>query len=139
MSLSAGCQSAAPSPDVNASVAALTGISNAIEVKSEGEPVDVDTSTDALTLDEAVTLALRHDPEIQIRLARVRAALADAKQARLLPNPILSVIVRFPEGGGSPQIEAGLAAELLSLVQTPKRTSAAEDSSATTTTIEVRR
>lgn len=45
----------------------------------------------------------------------------------MLPNPILDLIVRFPAGGGSPQIEAGISAGLLSVLQRPRRTSAADD------------
>jgi outer membrane protein TolC len=35
--------------------------------------------------------------------------------------------VRFPEGGGKPVIEAGLAADLISLLLQPRQTSAADD------------
>jgi outer membrane protein TolC len=44
----------------------------------------------------------------------------------LLPNPILSLAVRFPEGGGKSIIEAGVAADLLSLLSRPGRISAAD-------------
>jgi outer membrane protein TolC len=53
-------------------------------------------------------------------------AQADAHQARLLPNPILSVVFRFPAGGGKPDIEAGLAADLMSLLTKPGQASAAD-------------
>ena len=75
---------------------------------------------------EAVRRSLRHDPSIQITLARVRAAAADSHQARLLPNPIVSVVLRWPESGGSPTVEAGLAAELLSLLRKPGEIDAAD-------------
>ena len=78
-------------------------------------------------LDDAVERAMRHDPGLQAALARVRAALAEADQARLLPNPVLSVALRFPEAGaGKPVIEAGLAADLLSVLQQPGRIKAAD-------------
>jgi outer membrane protein TolC len=60
-------------------------------------------------------------------LARVRASLAEAQQARLLPNPILSVALRWPEGGGGTIVEASVAAELLSLLKKPGQISAADD------------
>ena len=42
---------------------------------------------------------------------RVRIALADADQSRLLPNPVLNVVPRW--GPGKPQIEASLARRTL--------------------------
>ncbi|WP_428937744.1 TolC family protein [Fontivita pretiosa] len=79
-----------------------------------------------LTLAEASHRALMHSPEIQTALARVRIAEAEARQTRLLPNPVLSVVLRWPEGGGKPVIEAGLAADLVSLLTLPGRTTAAD-------------
>jgi outer membrane protein TolC len=53
-------------------------------------------------------------------------AQAEAHQARLLPNPVLNVAVRFAEGGGSPTIEASVAADLLALLRRPGAVSAAD-------------
>lgn len=49
----------------------------------------------------------------------------EAKQARLLPNR-MSVVFRWPQGGGSPEVEAGLAADLVSLLSRPGRLTAAD-------------
>jgi cobalt-zinc-cadmium efflux system outer membrane protein len=73
-----------------------------------------------------VRLAVEHDPQLQMAVARLRGALADARQARLLPNPVLSVVFRYPEGGGKPVVEAGLAADLVSLLTRPRRVGAAD-------------
>jgi outer membrane protein TolC len=54
-------------------------------------------------------------------------AQADARQTRLLPNPVLSIALRYPDSGGSPIIEAGLAQEFLSILQKPGLVSAADD------------
>jgi cobalt-zinc-cadmium efflux system outer membrane protein len=126
--LSSGCAPALPDIDgAGSDIASASGTSRAIEYRTIGEPIDAtDASFETLTLPDAVGAALQHDANLQAALARLRAALADAQQARLLPNPILSVVARFPEGGGKTTIEAGLSAELLSLLQRPRRVSAAD-------------
>lgn len=114
-----------PSPEVSAGLA--SGVEGGIELRLEGEPTDAGDSLDGrLTMADAVKQSLRHDPNIQIALAKVRIALAEAHQARLLPNPVVSVVLRWPEGGGSPTVEAGLAAELLSLLRKPGEIDAAD-------------
>jgi outer membrane protein TolC len=108
-------------------IAMQAGLESAIQFNTTGEPTDIPGSFDqTLTLADATEMALRHDPRVQAALARVRIAEADATQNRLLPNPILSVVVRFPSGGGNPQIDAGLSAELLALLQRPRQISAAD-------------
>jgi hypothetical protein len=92
----AGCR-ASPSVDPVRQIGEATNVKDAIEFRSVGEPVDVaEATTDSLSLQQAIERALRHDPDLQIALARVRSALADAKQARLLPNPVLSVALDSP-------------------------------------------
>jgi outer membrane protein TolC len=57
----------------------------------------------------------------------VRIAQAEAQQARLLPNPVLSVAFRFPEAGvGRPVIDAGVTADLLRVLRRPGAISAAD-------------
>lgn len=124
--LAAGC-TAAPKPDYDAQVARATGIGEPIRFEMRGGPADVrDSLSPTLTLPEAVRQALAHDPSVQAAIARVRAATADAQQARLLPNPVLNVAFRFPEDSGKPIIDAGLTADLLSVLQQPRRASAAD-------------
>jgi outer membrane protein TolC len=53
-------------------------------------------------------------------------AEAEAKQARLLPNPILNIDVRFPQGAGKPVVEPTLTEDLIAVLQLPRRTSAAD-------------
>ena len=93
-----------------------------IEFRWEGTPTDMPASADGiLTLPNVLRQALEASPEVQAALARVRAEQADADLASLLPNPVLSLVVRFPEGGGGTQIETGLAADLLAILQRPRR------------------
>lgn len=116
-------------PDVQPArdAAALASSSTPIEFFEIGRPVDEPSpARTSLSLADAIERALRVDPRIQVALAQVRVAQADARQARLLPNPILNVAFRWPEGGGSPVIEAGLAADLFSVLSIRGRTSAAD-------------
>ncbi len=125
--LAGGCASKPFDPDVSNTAARTAGLSEPIRFLSEGEPLDVTGTTQpVLGLAEAVRLSLTHDPSIQAAMARVRIAQAEAKQSRLLPNPVLSVVLKFPEGGGKPDIEAGLAADLISLLSRPGRVNVAD-------------
>ena len=126
-----GCGCAPPPSTADLNVALRrAGVADAIEFHMHGGPVDVppvpDSAEGPLTLEGAVRRTLRVDPDVQAALSRVRAAEAEANQARLLPNPIISVISRFPEDSGKPVIEADLGLELMSLIQRPGRISAAD-------------
>lgn len=124
--LVAGCATRPSRAELDAALV-KAGVSETIVFKVHGGPVDVaGESSPVLTLPEAVRRTLGSDPDVQAALARVRAAEADADQERLLPNPIVSVVSRFPEDSGKPVIEADLGFELLSLLQRPGRISAAD-------------
>lgn len=122
----AGCN--AQRPDVPAEAARLTGIDNAIVFRENPEPINAqDTAAGLLTPDQAIRLALARDPRIQAAIARVRIAEADANQARLLPNPILSIDLRFPvQSGSNTAFEPTLTADLVSLLLKPAQISAAD-------------
>jgi outer membrane protein, heavy metal efflux system len=122
-----GCQRPQISAQPELAAEAAAGLDNAIVFDQQGGPLDAARrDDDTLTLVEATRLALATHPGIQAALSQVRAAQADAHQARLLPNPILSFVLRFPEGGGSPIIEAGLAADLIAVLQRAGRSDAAD-------------
>lgn len=124
----AGCVGPEPRINVPESLARVTDDADAIVYREEGEPVDVGANGGVtLSLRDAIRRTLAHDPGIQAAIARVRLAQAESRQARLLPNPVLSVVFRFPESGGDATIEAGLAAELVSLLSRPGRASAADN------------
>ena len=63
---------------------------------------------------------------MQIALAEVRVAQAEAHQSRLLPNPVLDIALRFPEGGGSTIVETSVSADLVKVLQMPRRISASD-------------
>lgn len=129
-----GCQST-PRADVDASLAIsdAIGLVSAVEFRTvgpEGGPLDEGAASDpestmSLTLADAVRRAVTTDPGLQASLARVRIAMADADQARLLPNPVLNVVLRW--GSGKPQIEASLAQDFVQALQIPRRSSAADN------------
>jgi outer membrane protein TolC len=91
-----------------------------------GEPVNLTDSPRSLTAPECVTLALRHSPLLQADLARLRAAMAEAAQTHLWPNPLLTVALRLPEAGGGAEWDLGLSGALTSLLNRPGRQRAAD-------------
>ncbi len=122
-----GCQSwRPPALETESAASRAAGISESIVFHVEGAPVDEPGDPGTLTFAEAVRQSVLTDPGIQAALARVRIALADAKQARLLPNPVLNLALRFPQSGGQAVIEASLAQDLISILKMPKQSSAAD-------------
>jgi len=113
--------------DPSADVAVNLGLGDALSFDTRGGPPNLPGSRpNELSLFDAVRQALSTDPDVQAALSRVRAAQADVEQAKLLPNPILSILFRFPERSGKPVIEADLGVELISILQRPGRMSAAD-------------
>jgi cobalt-zinc-cadmium efflux system outer membrane protein len=118
-----------PRPDAEAVASDAVGLApgEALVFRTEAEPIE-HPSTEPASLDVAqvIRLSVTRSPEVQAALARVRIAQAEAQQARLLPNPIVSVGLRFPESGGKPVIDVGIAADLLVVLRRPGATSAAD-------------
>lgn len=129
LALLSGCITAHPDPAAEQSIAQATGLADAIVFRVEAGPLDeADTAPDALGIGEAVRRAVTTDPGLQAALARVRIAKADADQSRLLPNPVLNFVLRWGPGwGGKPQIEVGLAEDLIRIFRIPRQSSAADN------------
>lgn len=122
-----GCASAVPDLDPVRDAAMAVGVADAIVIREDAEPIDSKLPEfPTLTIADAVRAALQHDPRLQEALAVARVALAGAHQARRWPNPILDIVFRFPEGGGRVEVDAGIAANVLAILQTPTRASAAD-------------
>ncbi len=124
-----GCHSTPrPQIDHGADIAAAIGLPAPVEfreVDAEGGPIDEPARAgDSLTLADALRRAVTTDPALQAAMARIRIALADADQARTLPNPVLNLVLRW--GSGKPQIEASLAENFVQALQSPRRASAAD-------------
>jgi cobalt-zinc-cadmium efflux system outer membrane protein len=127
-----GCTGTAPRADVRERAVVALGHDRAgadIVLCIEGLPDDVTAidATSPLSLPAALKLAIESDPKLQQALARVRAAEAEAQQARLLPNPVVSLVVRLRSGGGSPIITPALAGDLAALLKRPRAASAADN------------
>lgn len=124
--LTIGCSSL-PKIDLAREISRTSGVEDAIVIRpSTDSPPTTEPAIDHLTASQALRLALHHDPRIQAAIARVRVAQAEAEQSRLLPNPILNLDVRFPEKGGSQVVEATLTGDLISVLEMPGRTKAAD-------------
>jgi cobalt-zinc-cadmium efflux system outer membrane protein len=125
--LSVGCAAPAPVLHVERAADQITGVENAIVFRNDPGPIDLaDDRRETLTLGDAVRLALRADPQIQAALARVRSAEADTQQARLLPNPVVSLTVRSPIHGGMSVITPAISEDLISILTRPRRATAAD-------------
>lgn len=123
---SAGCQtSPPPDPEAEAAITEAVNLDVAIEFRTEGGPLDESESADTLSIGEAVQRAVSTDPGLQAALARVRIALADSDQARLLPNPVLNIVLKW--GAGTTIVEASLAQDFIAALQIPRRSSAADN------------
>ena len=118
----AGCVPATPRPDLGGQIdAAVPGAAVAVRT-TEAETGHVG---DTLTLPAAVRLAVVADPDVRAAVARARASEADADQIRLLPNPIVTMALRFPTDVGTP-VDVGLTEDVLAIVQRPARAEAAD-------------
>mgnify|MGYP002525318195 FL=1 len=122
LGLSVSCATP-PGPDIRAAA----GLADAVQFRTESLPTDAPPIGNALDLPAAIERAVRQSPTLQAALAEVRVAQADARQSRLLPNPVLSVVFRYPKGGGSPVTETGLTADLAATLQMPRRNRAADN------------
>jgi len=81
-----------------------------------------------LSLDEALRLALVNNRDLQAEFQEIGVAHADWVQSRLLSNPSLDVLVRFPTDGGRSMLEAIVGFSLLELWRIPPREEAARGS-----------
>jgi len=124
--LTGSCVGPRPEVDPEMRIGESLALADAIVFEPHGMPLDLSSEDGGiLTLEAAVRRAVRTSPELQAALARVRVAEADSDLARRLPNPILEFALRFPEGGGGPNIEGSLSEDLLAILQRPRRSSAA--------------
>lgn len=95
-------------------------------VGPDGGPLnEPNAAAGSLSIREAVERAVISDPSLQAALAGVQVAVAQAEQARQLPNPVLTVV--FGVGSGSPRFEASFVQEFVQALQRPTRASAADN------------
>lgn len=125
MLLAGGCTPTPPNPDAANIITAAAGIDRPLVLRADGGPLDEPFVGDRLTATNATVLAVTTDPRIQAALARVRAAATDAEGARLLPNPILNVVMRW--GPGGPNWEVSVTQDLIQMLRIPRGASAADN------------
>lgn len=104
----------------------LTGRNPSWQEPFEDGELVVDGSG-VLALDAALETGLRHNRSLRADLEVIGQAKADLIQAGLLPNPMLSVSLQFPEAGGLASLTFGLAQDLAAIWLIPSRTKAARD------------
>lgn len=126
--LATACSVPPPRVEVEAALTEAVPAAGAIEFRTERGPLDEPADDPAvLTLDEALRRAMQTDPGLQQALARVRSAWAEAREAGMPPDPVLSVVLRETEGGGPLQVDAGLTTAIVKLLRTPRLASAAHN------------
>ena len=81
----------------------------------------------ALTVEQAVTIALQNNRQMRATLEAIATARADLVQSGLLPNPVLSVAFGVPinGAGGATTVSVSLIQQLADLWQRPARQDAA--------------
>lgn len=82
--------------------------------------------SEGLTADEAVQVALLNNPRLQAALMRLAISRADFVQSGLFTNPTVSFSLRWPDGGGLTNLQAGIAQNIAELWQISYRKQAAE-------------
>lgn len=79
-----------------------------------------------LTEEAAINLALTNNRALRADVETIGQAKAELVQAGLLSNPLLSVMLRFPEGGGRANLDFGLVKDFADLWLIPSRKRAAQ-------------
>lgn len=120
----AGCAADRPDPLAESSASRAVGLAEPITFRTEAGPLDEPAAGNALSFSDTVQRAVTTDPRLQAALARVRIAMAEADQTRLLPNPVLNFVLRW--GPGKPQIEVSLAQDLIQTLRIPRQSRAAD-------------
>ncbi|MDX2198747.1 MAG: TolC family protein [Phycisphaerae bacterium] len=78
-----------------------------------------------VTADAAIELALMNNRTLRADLEAMGQAKAELVQAGLLANPMLTIMLRFPEAGGRASLDFGLARDFADLWLIPSRKRAA--------------
>lgn len=114
-------------------------VKNSIEMAGVGGPrlpangeayLDDAWFAEPLTVDRAVQAALLNNPQVRAELTRLDAAQAERIQAGLLRNPMGSLMVLRPEGGGRFELDYSLMQSLFDLFTRTKRIDVANASQA---------
>lgn len=125
-----GCASVDPRADyqnTQNAIAEHTGVSaDALQIENLVAEKTKDLLENGLSVNEAVEVALLNNPGFAALFQDIGVSRAEVVQSQLLSNPSLSLLIKFPEGGGRSSIDLGLAQELVDLWQIPVRRKIAE-------------
>jgi cobalt-zinc-cadmium efflux system outer membrane protein len=83
-------------------------------------------ANETVALDQVVELTLVNNRALRADLEAIGQAKAELVQAGLLPNPMLSLMLRFPETGGRAMFDFGLVQDLAGLWLIPSKKQAAQ-------------
>ncbi len=78
-------------------------------------------ASDGLSDDDAVRIALLRNPDALAQYEQLSVSQSDLVAAGLLSNPILDLSVRFPDGGGGTNFEAGIVQSFMDLFSLASR------------------
>ncbi|KAA3611849.1 MAG: TolC family protein [Planctomycetota bacterium] len=131
LTIQASCVQVEPKPDFEEARDLVTQSTGRAEVFDPFAPLLSEQELGAvldqgLSLEEALRLALIHNRELQAEFQRIGVSHADWVQARLLSNPSLDLLLRFPTGGGRSVLEAIVGVQLFELWRIPLRAEVAE-------------
>ena len=126
-----GCATVDPRPDWNRTSERLNQAIGTEDLyrPSEDAAIAEQVSSlvaDGLTVGEAVKVALINNPRLQSAIYRLGISRADFVQSGLFTNPSLSFSLRWPDGGGLTNLQAGVAQNVAELWQIKHRKEAAE-------------
>ncbi len=121
--LLASCTRIEPGAELRQAEAALersTGLRTEWASLPELQELQTDASG-MVALDQVLHLALTNNRALRADLEVIGQAKADLVQAGLLSNPMLSVMLRFPAGGGVSDFAFGLSKDFADLWLIPSR------------------
>ena len=98
LAVAGGCASLDPKPDIDRAATTVrerSGFAPAWDQPWTG-PLEAWDGAGPLAVDQAVVTALRNNRAIRAEVEEIATGRADLVQAGLLPNPVLSLTLRFP-------------------------------------------
>jgi cobalt-zinc-cadmium efflux system outer membrane protein len=125
--LAAGCTRIDPKAEVQQAATHVEQATGTAPPWASDERLELQPDeSGTVPLEQAVNLALANNRALRADLEVIGQAKADLVQAGLLHNPILSIMVRFPEAGGRSMFDFGVMQELSDLWLIPSRKRAAQ-------------
>lgn len=129
----AGCATVDPSPDYDRA-RELTSETVAVEPAIVSGPQEEQKTGEliqsrlegGLSSKEAVEIALMNNNKLEAAFYEIGVSRADLVQSGLLANPSLGAVLRYPEDGSDPTVEARLALNLIDIWHRPARKRAQE-------------